>query len=323
MLILQDIPLSELLWYKIGGKARYLLQCATKEDVLEALNFITLKNIKKMFICGMGSNLVFTDGYFDGCVIQLIHGQNEQIIIKKNGLIEAFAGETLGHVIEFGLKNNLTGMEFAGGLPGTVGAAVRGNVGAFGGETKDVISSAEVLVINENNSFEIKTFTNEELRFVYRGSIIKASQNRMIVLSAQFALKLSSAEETAKANEVYEQNINYRKQKHPLEYPNCGSVFKNIREPAQVEKILQVYPELKDKVEKQWYGKVAAGFLIQKLGLQGYKVGDAQISMKHALFIVNLGHAKASDVLSVIDTVQKKFMETFGFTLEPEVEIVN
>ncbi|HRN96795.1 MAG TPA: hypothetical protein PLD54_05090, partial [Candidatus Levybacteria bacterium] len=114
-----------------------------------------------------------------------------------------------------------------------------------------------------------------------------------------------------------------RKERHPLEYPNCGSVFKNIRKKEDIEKVLAVYPDIKEKIEKDWYGKVSMGYLIQRLGLQGYRVGNAQISEKHALFIVNLGGATSQDVRSIINTVTEKCEETFGFTPEVEVEVVN
>jgi UDP-N-acetylmuramate dehydrogenase len=144
----------------------------------------------------------------------------------------------------------------------------------------------------------------------------------MIVLFATFKLQEASADEVAQAREVYETHIQQRKDRHPLEYPNTGSVFKNIREPEKIAEVLRVFPDLEDQINTKWYGKVASASLIQRLGLQGFRVGDAEVSKKHALFIVNLHHATARDVTTVIDTVQKKFKETFGFTLEPEVEIV-
>lgn len=323
MEVLHDILLSEVLWYKIGGKAKTLLKVANKEDVIDALNYIKQENISNVFICGTGSNLVFNDNYYDGAVIQFVHGEKEQISLVDENTIEAFAGEILGHVIELALSHNLIGLEFAGGLPGTVGAAVRGNVGAYGGETKDVLESAEILLKNEQGDFEIKTLTNSDLKFVYRGSIVKENKGKMIILSARYKLKPATADETTKAREVNERNIQQRKDRHPLEYPNCGSVFKNINEPEKIAKVLSVFPDIAEDIKTKWYGKVAAGYLIKRLGLQGFRVGDAQVSNKHALFIVNLGHAKATDVLSVIETIQNKFMETFGFKLEPEVEIVN
>lgn len=321
MLIQNDISLSEMLWYKIGGKAKYVLTCESRSDISDALEFIKKEKPNKLFICGLGSNLIFSDAYFDGAVIRIVSSakQNSGISIVGDN-ITAFAGTILGDVITFAFDHELTGLEWAGGLPGTVGAGVRGNVGAYGGEIKDSLVSAEMIDYSGEVPV-LKTLTNEELQFIYRGSLIK-SHKKMVVVSATFGLQKSSAEEIAAAREIYEKNKQYRKDRHPLEYPNCGSVFKNLREKEQIEKVLSVYPDLKENVEQKWYGKVAVASLIEKIGLKGFRIGDAQISEKHALFIVNLGNAKSKDVLAIIQTVKEKFLNTFGFEPEVEVEIV-
>ncbi len=249
------------------------------------------------------------------------HGQDDGIIrITEELFVEVFAGVTMEELCKFSFENNLIGLEWAGGLPGTVGGAVRGNAGAYGGEIKDTLVSAEVLDYSGDEPI-VKTLTNAELQFSYRNSYIKQSK-KMVVISAKFKLKKGSNEDLEKARGVYEVNIQNRKDKHPLEYPNTGSVFINPREKVQIGKILTVYPELAESVEKRWYGKVAVASLIDKWGLKGYRVGNAQISEKHALFIVNLGGAKYNDVLQIIGTVKKKFNDTFGFELHVEVEIV-
>ncbi len=324
MQVQKDVKLSEILWYKIGGVTKYFINCESQKDIQDAVKFINENKLSKVFICGLGSNLVFTDEYFDGAVIRIsTYDTNpDDIRLLDDRIVEAFAGLTLDKVITFSLDHNLAGLEWAGGLPGTLGAAVRGNVGAYGGEIKDCLYSAEVLVRDGNNGYEIKTLTQSELNFSYRHSLIKDNPGRMIVLSANFKLKKTDDIEINKARDIYLLRIQQRKDRHPLEYPNCGSVFKNIREPEKIKKVLQVFPDLHEKIEKNWYGKIAAGYLIQRLGLQGHRAGDAQISMKHALFIVNLGNAKANDVLKIIDIIQQKFMEVFGFKLDPEVEIV-
>lgn len=322
MTVRKDCIIGPFLWYKIGGTVKYFLECTTKEDISEAVDFITQNKITKVFVCGNGSNLIFTDDYFDGAVIFVTTSKNtsDTIQITDQGEVVAFAGEVFGNVVKQSLDKGFIGLEWAGGLPGTVGAAVRGNVGAYGGEIKDILVSAEVLDYSEEEPL-VKTLTNDELQFVYRGSLVK-THKKMIVLSARLQLRKGSREEVSHAKEIYENNIASRKKKHPLEYPNCGSVFKNIRDQNQVAKVLSIYPDLKENVEKKWYGKVAVASLIERLGLKGYRVGDAQVSEKHALFIVNHGHASAKDVLQVIYTIQKKFQETFGFQLELEVEIV-
>ncbi|MBI5122734.1 UDP-N-acetylmuramate dehydrogenase [Candidatus Roizmanbacteria bacterium] len=321
MTINNNFDLSSVLWYKIGGTVKYYLECKNKNDILEAIAFIKENNIAKIFIFGQGSNVIFAEDYFEGAAVHISSDkENEVIKIDKEGHVEAFAGELLDSVITFSLDHNSVGLEWAGGLPGTVGAAVRGNVGAYGGEIKDTLFSAEILDFSEEVP-KLKTLSNSELEFAYRESFVKMHKS-MIVISAKFNLKLATDQEIISAREVYEKNIQNRKDRHPLEYPNCGSVFKNLRDKDQIEKVLSIYPDLKEDVEKKWYGKVAVATLIERLGFKGFRIGDAQVSEKHALFIVNLGRAKAADVLEVISTIQNKFQETFGFTLETEVEIV-
>lgn len=320
MQIHEDFSLDQVLWYKIGGRAKYFLTCKSRDDIVEALEFIKEKNPKKIFICGQGTNLVFSDEYFDGVVVQIVSSGGENDINVKDNQITAFSGTILDDVILSAFDHGLIGLEWAGGLPGTVGAGVRGNVGAYGGEMKDSLMSAEVIDYSEEKPM-LRTLTNEELQFVYRGSFIK-THKKMIVVSATFTLQKGSDEEISIAKEVYERNRQNRKDKHPLEYPNCGSVFKNLRKPEEVAKVLAVYPEFREHVEKKWYGKVAVASIIEKLGLKGHRVGNAQISEKHALFIVNLGGAKAVDVLQIIDDVKEKFMTKFSFEPEVEVEIV-
>lgn len=323
MNVQQNFELRNSLWYKIGGKAKYYLQAKNKNDIYEALDFIEKNNVDKIFVCGMGSNLIFSDDFFNGAVLQ-ITTDSPTSHSTADYQFGAFAGEPLGNLIKYSLFHGAIGLEWAGGLPGTLGAAIRGNVGAYGHEVKETVSSAEVLVLKENGSFDLKTMTNQELNFVYRGSEIKNHKGKMIVLSALFNLTRSENSEILEAaKKTYEEKIAHRKSRHPLEFPNCGSVFKNIRDPKQVKIMVEKFPEIKELVETKWYGKVSAAYFIDKFGLKGYRIGDAQISEKHALFIVNLGNAKAKDVLNIINTVQSKFQETFGFMLEPEVEIVN
>lgn len=318
MTIQHDVLLSEVLWYKIGGRVKHLLTCNSRKDILEALEFIKKEKPKHIFICGLGSNLIFSDEYFDGVVLRITAEKPD--ITVEGEKVTAFAGTVLGDVITYAFDHDLTGLEWAGGLPGTVGAGVRGNVGAYGGEVKDALVSAEVIDYSGEEPV-LKNLTNEELQFVYRGSLIK-SRTHMLVVSATFALQKSTTDEVEAARAVYEKNRQNRRDKHPLEYPNCGSVFKNLRDPDQIAKVLAVYPDLKEFVETKWYGKVAVASLIERLGLKGFRVGNAQVSEKHALFIINLGNAKAKDVLEVIKTVKTKFQKTFGFEPEVEVEIV-
>jgi UDP-N-acetylmuramate dehydrogenase len=322
MIIKNDYPLSEILWYKVGGKAKHYILAENKDDVLQALDFVEKNHPKRLFICGLGSNLIFSDDYFDGVVMQISTNENnpDNIRIGEKGLVECFGGVVLDDLIRFTFENNLDGLEWAGGLPGTVGAGVRGNVGAFGGEIKDAFVSAEVLEIKDD-SFDVYQINHDDFHFSYRNSIVKEKKN-LIVLSAKFKLQEVDAVGLEKAKQVYEESITYRKTNHPIEYPTCGSVFKNINQEENVEKVVAVWPDTEKLIKEKWHGKVSMGYIIKKLGLTGYRVGNMEVSPKHSNFIINLGGAKARDVLGIINEIQEKVSKTFGFTPEVEVEIV-
>lgn len=320
MKVYENYNLAPILWYKLGGTAKYLLEVATEEDVKEALQFLVEKNIEQVFILGTGSNLIFAKEYFNGAVIHFVDSDQTKPQRIGDTSVQVAAGTLLDDVIQFGFSHHLIGLEWAGGLPGTVGAAIRGNVGAFGGEIKDVVEKVTVVDTSSNNR-TMKQLHNEELRFAYRTSLVK-QQESLIVLSAVFALKKATDEELEKAKKAYVSNREYRETNHPLNYPNCGSVFKNIHDKAQVANIVELWPEVREQVDSRWHGKVSMGYIIKKLGFSGYQVGNAQVSEKHSNFIINKGGGKAADVLQVIEAIQQKVQETFGFTPEIEVEVV-
>ncbi len=320
MIIHENFPLSEVLWYKVGGVAKFVLDIEKKEDVEEALQFIKQNNIKNTFVCGQGTNLIFTDSAFDGVVLRFVKETENGITLIDEATVEVFAGKLLDTVILFGFDHGLVGLEWAGGLPGTVGGAVRGNSGAFGGEMKDLVESVTILDLSKDTP-TLQTVTNEEMQFVYRGSIVRQSKD-LVITSAKLRFKKATEEELNQAKEVYKKNIAYRQEKHPMEYPTCGSVFKNIRKPEEVKKVLEVYPDIKHLVENKWYGKVSMGYLIALLGFKGFTIGGAQVSLKHQNYIVNLGNAKSSDIVSIIEAIRQKFQEVFGFSPDVEAEIV-
>jgi len=320
MKVYQNIFLKNYLWFKIGGKASLVIDIPSKEDLIETLHFIKENKIQNIFVLGEGSNLLFRDELFDGAILHFTEPNPSSIKLVEDETIECFAGESLDSVIRFAFDNNLVGLEWAGGLPGTVGAAVRGNVGAFGGEIKDTFQKAHGFRLLTDENYEELSLDNSEMEFAYRTSRVK--REKLIVVSSLFKLKKGDKEEVEKAKEVYYANINYRNEKHPLEYPNCGSVFKNISKPDEVEKVISVWPDIKSLVDTKWHGKVSMGYIIDRLGLKGFRVGNAQVSEKHQNFIINLGEATSHDVKKIITTIEKKVQDTFGFTPEVEIEIV-
>lgn len=334
MHIYKDFPLSEVLYYKIGGRAKFVLRIQSKQDLLEALDFIQQSKIQRILPIGLGSNLLLNDEPFDGAVLWFTPNRDgegfsngKDSIRKSEDKIEAFASAILDDVIQFSFANNLVGLEWAGGLPSTVGGAVRGNVGAFGGEIKNHIENIEVVDLNDSNlpagkaGHLINVLPSSKLQFSYRDSLIKRNKNLLIV-SAEFKLKKGTPEEVDKAKEVYKDHIAYRKKNHPMEYPSCGSVFKNIVHKDNVEKILSIWPDVRELSAQKWHNKIAMGYVINRLGFSNFRIGGAQVSTKHANYIVNVNKAKFTDIVSIISKIKQKFSSLFGFSPELELEIV-
>lgn len=321
MKIRQNVPLKDVLFYEIGGKARWLLDASSSEDIIEAVEFIQTNKIDKYIIVGLGSNLLMPDEDFSGVVIRIRKTGTPDIRMTHDGLLVSYAGQTLDDLIQFSFENNIRGLEVLGGLPSTVGGAIRGNAGAFGVEMKDVLVKVGVLKISDDG-YEVIELTRDECQFGYRDSIFKHNA-QYIVLKGFFQLEHATDEEIKNSQEVYKKQVEYRKSNHPVEYPSCGSVFKNVREPNEVEKIISVWPEIEELVKIKWHGKVSMGYITKRLGFSGYQVGGAKITEKHANYISNVDNATAKDVKQIIADISKKFEETFGFPPHLEAEIIS
>ncbi len=276
--------LKEHTSFKIGGLAD-LYVCPN--NLMELLNVLTIlkENDASYFLLGAGSNLLISDKGIRGAVIKL--GEGFDYAHAKDNYILAGAGVSLQALSAEAKNAGLTGLEFASGIPGSLGGAIFMNAGAYGGEMKDVIS--EVSFVDEDGT--VKTISGAECGFGYRKSIFKDSKK--IIISAKLTLKKGNSEEILA---VMRDLNSRRKEKQPLEYPSAGSTFKR--------------PE----------GHFA-GTLIEQAGLKGTAIGGAQVSEKHAGFIINTGNATAEDVCSLIKHVQAVVFEKFGIQLEPEVRI--
>lgn len=319
MKIHTNIALSTITHYRIGGVAKTVFEITSKEDLLEAAKFVQRNNSKEVYILGLGSNILLPDKNIDGVVLWM-KGRSE-FGLNDSSEVNAFAGELLDDLIHFTFSHQLVGLEWAGGLPSTVGGAIRGNAGAFGYEIKDILKSVEYIDITDTD-LKLRTLSQKDCQFAYRDSIFKHNPS-LIIVSGTFKLHLASKEELETARDIYEKNILYRNTHHPVEYPSCGSVFKNITRLEEIEKILNVWPDIKDLSQKKWHNKIAMGYVINRLGFAGKRVGGAQVSEKHANYIINTGNATAQDVLTLIREIQRAFQKTFGFVPDPEVIIVN
>lgn len=278
-------PMSSHTTFRVGGCCDIMIFPNSFETLSRAVNAAKELDIC-YYILGNGSNVLFSDDGFRGAVIVL--GADFSKITVCGNVITAFAGAMLCRVGRTALENSLAGMEFSYGIPGTVGGAVYMNAGAYGGEIKDIVKSVTCL----NSDGKIVTYGCDELDFGYRRS--RFSSSGEIILSADFALSPGdSSLIKAKMDELMER----RRSRQPLEYPSAGSTFKR--------------PE----------GSYA-GMLIEQSGLKGYRVGDAQISEKHANFVINLGNATASDIMKLIEEVKKTVLEKTGYRLECEIRVV-
>jgi len=310
--IQKNVLMKDHTTFQIGGPAEYFFAATAKEELMRAIR--VAKKLKlPLFVMGGGSNLLVADKGIKGLVIK--NQITEPMVLKKSrgqtSVIEAPAGLVLGALVEFSIRNSLEGLEWAGGLPGTFGGAIRGNAGAFGGEIKDSIFSVEVL----DNNFKLKKLSYKQSKFSYRNSIFK--ERGWVIVSASIKLKKGDKKELEK---ISSSRITYRKERHPLEYPNAGSVFKNVDFKKVPKKFQGIFL---DKMKQDPFPIVPSAWFIIGAGLTGKKIGQAQISEKHSNYIVNRGGAKAKDVLALIDLVKNKIKAKYGVHLEVEVQYLD
>ncbi|MBQ8924381.1 MAG: UDP-N-acetylmuramate dehydrogenase [Lachnospiraceae bacterium] len=288
----KDETLKKHTTMRVGGNAKYVF-FPTSSDEIKAIISYCKDNNEKYILIGNGSNIIFSDKGYDGIVIKL--SANMSKISAEGERIYAEAGAVLSKVANLARDNELTGMEFAAGIPGTIGGAVSMNAGAYGGEMKDIIEYVDIL--EDGN---IVRYDNADMKFGYRRSIVNDDEHDIsenverIIIGASIKLSKGNKKDIeAKMEELKEKRI----EKQPLEYPSSGSTFKR--------------PE-----------GYFAGKLIEDAGLKGYRVGGAMVSKKHAGFVINYDNATAEDVIRLIDDVRDKINEKYGVELSPEVKII-
>ncbi len=280
--ILVKVPMSRYTTFRTGGEANVLLQVQTEEQLGKLLQLLN-KVEADYFILGNGSNLLVSDSGYDGIIIQIGPKMSG---IRVNGThIYAQAGALLSQVAKEACNYGLTGLEFASGIPGSIGGAVVMNAGAYGGEMKNTVTKVRVMSMDG----EILELDNGTMEFGYRTSVIR--HNRFAVVEVELELQEGNKETI---NETMLELAKKRREKQPLDFPSAGSTFK--------------------RPEGNFAGK-----LIMDAGLKGYRVGDACVSEKHCGFIVNMGHATSMDLWKLIHDVQEKVYDKFGVILEMEV----
>ena len=277
--------MKELTTMRVGGAADCVVYAKNIEDIKKVVRGCA-ENGVPLTVVGRGSNLIVRDGGLRGVVLQL--GKDFGSIAVEKNRITAQAGATLGALSRAALENGLEGLEFAEGIPGSVGGGVYMNAGAYGGEMAQVLT--KVCVLQKDGT--VAEMSKEELDMRYRHT--KLMELGCVVLEAEFELKQGDKEEIAARMADFAQR---RREKQPIQYPSSGSFFKR--------------PE-----------GYFAGKLIQDAGLKGATIGGAQISQLHAGFMINIGNATAGDILNLMEKVQNEVMAQFGVQLEPEVRII-
>jgi UDP-N-acetylmuramate dehydrogenase len=304
----KNVLLKNYTTYKIGGPAKYFFVAENKEELIKAVKIAKKLNIP-FFIFGGGSNLLISDLGYDGLVIKI---NISDIVFDKN-IVSVGAGVSLSDVVSKATEKNLSGLEWVVGIPGaTIGGAIFGHAQAFRKKISDNIESVQALVLD---NLEIKNFSKEDCHFSLKNSIFKENKN-FIIISAVLKFQEKNPEEIK--NRIKE-NLDYRKNNHPTDFPSAGSTFVNPEIIIEDKDLILKFPELSEYNKNKL---IPAGYLISKCGLSGKKIGDAQISEKHANFILNMGNAKAEDVLSLINLAKKEVKKTFGIELETEVQFL-
>lgn len=284
--ILENEPLSKHITWKIGGPADAYIIPNGRDDLVKIIEILNANEVVWK-VLGKGSNLLVSDKGYRGAIISLQTETFRELDIRET-MIKVGADFSLVRIANLAAKNGLTGLEFAGGIPGTVGGAIYMNAGAHNSDISNILIEADVL----NEKGKIETWSNKDFEFAYRYSMLQKKKG--IILSATFNLDYGDRRIIAEKMASYKDR---RRKSQPYNLPCAGSVFRN---------------------PKNDY----AGRLIEELGLKGYKIGDAEVSILHANFIVNTGNATAKDILDLINYIKNRVLEAYNVELTSEVEVI-
>ena len=305
MRVQENVPLAPLTTFQIGGPARYLVEVTTKSDICEALEHARTQGLP-FYILGGGSNILAADKGFDGLVIRIVGGE---VHIAGNEL-RVDAGCNLWETIQKASESSLGGWEKLAGIPGTVGGAVRGNAGAFGTEIKDVVVSVKAL---NTQTLKMMDFVNPSCEFVYRSSFFK-THPQWIIASVQ--VRLAQVEIEKSLLSILE-TVAEREKRHLQNVRAAGSYFTN---PVAAREIQELFEKEKNVPARG--GRVPAGWLIEKVGMKGARVGDAEASEQHPNYLKNTGHATAAQVLELARQIKDTVQREFGIMLTEEAALL-
>ncbi len=303
----EHVSLARYSYYKIGGPARYFYRPNNVEQLVEGVETAGRMGLP-IFVLAGATNLLIHDQGFAGLVLK-----PEVLGIARSGYaLEVGAGVLMSDLLEFTAQHGLAGLEWAGGLPGTLGGAIRGNAGAFKGEIKDAVV-AVTSVATDAPYINLRTRTGVECEFGYRNSVFKRVARKEIIIGATLAM---SPGDPAVIRRAINEKIAYRTLRHPLEYPNIGSIFKNVDWRAVP---LEHQESLRTHLKTDPFPVIPVAHLISQVGLRGVANGGVMISPKHPNFIVNVLNGRAAEVRGLIQLVKESVGEKFGIQLEEEV----
>jgi len=305
--IQENVPLSSYTSFGIGGPARYFVEVEKVEDLKEAVKMAKEKNLE-FFILGGGSNVLVSDAGFSGMAVKI---KMEGIEKLEENVFKVGAGVVLSKLVKYAVENSLTGLEWAVGIPGTLGGAIVGNAGTAEGEMQDSIRKVEFFDIEKFGVFFLE---KEKCDFEYRSSYFKG-KSHLIILSAEIFLAQGDKQEI---EDRVQKNISARSGKHPQEGKNAGSYFTN---PVVTNAKLREDFE-KETGAKSINDKIPAGWLVEKAGFKGERIGGAQVSEKHGNFILNIGNARAEDFVILASMIKQKVRHKYGVQLKEEVQYI-
>jgi UDP-N-acetylmuramate dehydrogenase len=304
----ENVPLNSYSNLRTGGPARYFKTVESKEDLIESIRLAKEMNLR-VFILGGGTNILWSDEGYNGLVLK-----PDISFIKKDGNnIIAGTAVQMKDLVDFSVREGLAGLDWAGGLPGTLGGATFGNAGCFGGEIKDSIAEVESVDLE---SAEIKRRDSGECKFGYRDSVFKSGGVNEVIIQATLYLERGNREKLAE--KIAEQK-QYRKDHQPLDEPNIGSFFKNVKIEGLPEELVGPH---RHTIKTDPFPVIPAAHLINEARLPGIASGGAMVSPKHPNFLINIGGATSADFIDLMGKIKSEVKKKTGIELEEEIRVI-